>query len=96
MTVKVLRENGYKVRVFHERVAKKSNKLVRYSRRVKGIDVLPKGGRTSIIICDIDNKFLGVGIAECSKQDIFCYKEGVKFALQRAFEMAKNTQQAQA
>lgn len=80
-TVKQLRQSGYKVRVIHRRNFISSNKL-------DGGKVLSAlGGETVIEITTPDNINL-VGYAQCSNEDNYSKKLGVKIALGRALSTA--------
>ena len=71
LTVKNLRQNGFKVRVMHERMY-----------NLDGISC--KGGITTIQISKNDQT--SEGIAYCSEKDNYNKKLGVKIALGRAYK----------
>lgn len=87
MTIKDLRNNGYKVKVLHYRLynrKKYSNKdiLSIYRTSIKPKPD-PKGGSTTIIIDSPDgNHFEGESI--CSKKDNYNKRLGVRIALGRS------------
>ena len=60
-------------------------------RHAPGYDPSEKGGLTVCYLCD-DKGIYGVGFAECSAKDSFCYKVGRKIALDRAAACAEGKQ----
>ena len=79
MTVKDLRQTGWKVMVLHHRVN---------DDRVLG-SVYPKGGKTHVVIdSPVGEHF--EGIAVCSDKDLYNKKMGVKIALGRALFNSEN------
>lgn len=84
-TVEQLRKEGYKIRVEHFRPCKYSGDLVRYSRRVKDIDVQPNGGETTVTVTTPDGRDY-VGGSKCHYNDVFNYGRAVTIALGRALK----------
>lgn len=86
--VKYYRQMGYKIRVSHFRPDPVSGKLVRYSRKTKGVNVLNYGGYTEVEIRDTNgNEYIGK--SECSLHDSFSYSIGTTIALGRALNKIK-------
>lgn len=86
MTVQELRNKGYKVKVFHNRLYNGYHKWQvgghEYIQRNTPVDPDTKGGSTEIVIdSPFGEHFHGVAI--CSKKDNFNKKLGVKIALGR-------------
>lgn len=79
MTVKNLRQTGWKVRVLHHRVD---------DNRILG-EIYPKGGKT-VIILDSPSGEHFEGVAVCSDNDLYNKKIGVKIALGRALFTGNN------
>lgn len=81
ITIKQLRQSGYKVRVFHKR---NYNDI----QRIGGIAKLlsPKGGETFIEITTPCRTFTETGLASCSDQDLFNRRTGNEIALGRALK----------
>lgn len=44
----------------------------------------PRGGETTVIIYDDPRTECGIGVAQCSMEDSFCYKTGTMVALKNA------------
>lgn len=81
-SVAELRKQGYKVKVIHER------KLIHHS-AIAGekVEVCPTGGRTIVHVTPpIHDDMIISGVAECSKNDAYNRKLGVKIALGRALK----------
>ena len=78
--VEKLRRSGNKVKVEHFRY--QNGNLVRYTRHTKG-EVETHGGYTRVTFTTKSGRS-AVGVARCSNQDVFCYAEGVRRALQDA------------
>lgn len=87
MTVQELRNNGYKVRVLHNRLYNGYHKWqvgARDHTRYTGpIDADAKGGSTQVII-DSPNGEHFQGLAICSKKENYNKKMGVRIALGRS------------
>lgn len=80
LTVKSLRQQGYKVRVLHHRDYAYVHPPEKFD-RVKRL--MQKGGKTEVQILSPDGKS-SEGIALCSPKDNYNKKLGVKIALNRA------------
>jgi len=84
-TIKSLRQQGYKVRVIHER---------RYTSKYKfsgpTVELSARGGWTTIEITTPDKQRSAVGEAVCSNQDNFNKKIGNMIALGRALAALEN------
>lgn len=79
VTVKNLRQSGWKVRVLHHRID---------DSRILG-EIFPKGGKTQVVIdSPVGEHF--EGIAVCSDKDLYNKKMGVKIALGRALFNSEN------
>lgn len=88
MTVRELRNKGYKVRVLHSRLYNGHHKWQVGSRDNAGysgrpIDPDAKGGSTEIVIDSPDGKRYH-GTAICSKKENYNKKMGVRIALGRS------------
>ena len=57
---------------------------IKLSSELKGQDISPLGGITSVQIFDKNNSIVAEGKAQCVYTDNYCRSEGVKFALGRA------------
>lgn len=80
-TIKQLRQNGYKVRVFHKR---NYNDIQRIGGITKQLS--PKGGETFIEITTPCRTFTETGTSICSDQDLFNRRTGNEIALGRAIK----------
>lgn len=94
MTVQELRNNGYKVRVLHNRLYNGYHKWQVGSRDRAGFSGVPigpdaKGGSTHIII-DSPNGEHFEGLAICSKKENYDKKLGVRIALGRSGVLHNN------
>ena len=80
-TIKELRRAGYKVRVMHTRFSQ-------MKKRIDGVhlEVLAKGGSTTIEVTTPDGKHNVIGKAVCSLEDNFNRKIGNSIALGRALQ----------
>lgn len=74
ISVDDLRNLGYKVKVFHDRIKNKNGELS------------PKGGKTRVFLTD-HNGNTAEGIAKCSTLDGFSRKLGVRIAIGRALNI---------
>ena len=84
MTVQQLRNQGYKVRVLHNRLYNGKYKWQRATKITDyPIDADPKGGSTTIIIDSPDGKHFE-GHAVCSKIENYNKRLGVRIALGRS------------
>ena len=88
MTIQELRDKGYKVKVFHNRLYNGYHKWQVGSRPPIGymdapIDPDTKGGSTEIII-DSPSGERFQGLAICSKKENYSKKIGVRIALGRS------------
>jgi hypothetical protein len=85
MTVQQLRNNGYKVRVLHNRLYNGYHAWQNGSRiHTDGItEPDSKGGSTQVIIDSPDGKHFR-GLAMCSKKENYNKKMGVRIALGRS------------
>jgi hypothetical protein len=81
ITIKQLRQKGYKVRVFHKR---------NYDtiQRIGGIckQISPKGGETYIEITTPCKSLTEAGASICSDKDLFNRRTGNEIALGRAIK----------
>jgi hypothetical protein len=86
LTIKQLRQSGYKVRVYHHR-----HKIP--VQRIGGIvyDISPKGGFTTIEITTPDKQSTVLGKSICSLGDNFNRRLGNEIALGRALQQIINT-----
>lgn len=92
--VQQLRQEGFKVRICHERYYydpfnQWADLLPRHEVEVELYDVMnpePKGGRTIVELTDPTGKTVK-GIAECSEKDNYQRKLGVKIAIARALKL---------
>lgn len=84
MTVKELRQSGYKIKIFHNR-AKCSPMLLDNGVKTFFGDVLPKGGRTELHLISPEGIEV-VAEAKCSEKDNYCRKVGVAISLGRALK----------
>lgn len=86
MNVQELRNQGYKVKVFHNRLYNGYHKWQvgghEYIQRNTPVDPDSKGGSTEIVIDSPSGEHFH-GVAICSKKDNFNKKLGVKIALGR-------------
>lgn len=87
-SVSQLRKSGFKVRVMHQRYI--DGRLENYSKKTKGRSPSTKGGLTTVELSQGDKSVLAM--AECSRNDPFCYRTGVKIATQRALHKLKKIQ----
>lgn len=97
MTIQQLRNDGYKVRVLHNRLYKGKFKWQRVSSVVGSgpIDPDTKGGSTQIVVDSPSGEHYD-GIALCSKKDNYNKKLGVRIALGRCnIEKALGVQEEQ-
>ena len=83
LTVKDLRQKGFKVYVKHSRAHKFD--LSQYAACSR--DYAPTGGITTVEIF-YDGKFVASGVAKCSVKDNYNKKLGVRIALGRAIKEA--------
>lgn len=87
MTIQQLRNNGYKVRVLHNRLYKGYHKWQVGSRPNSGhcgpIDPDAKGGSTEIVIDSPTGEHFQ-GLAICSKKENYNKRLGVKIAMGRS------------
>lgn len=93
-TVQELRKAAYKVRVTHYRYVNSSPRMLlpTFVIRMNGLQNLieAKGGKTVVEV--FNGLTLYRGISECSQDDSFNTKEGVRIALERAWgELRQNT-----
>jgi hypothetical protein len=78
-TIQQLRQEGYKVRVIHERIVNNND-------HKGGPKIEPRGGKTIIeLTTPVGDKSV-FAVAECSKSDNFDRKMGNRIALRRAFQ----------
>jgi hypothetical protein len=84
VTIKKLRQAGFKVRVIHARRYEPFGTRVLKMSGSTTNSVLSKGGRTTIQITTPDKQVDVEGIADCSVQDSFNRKLGNSIALGRA------------
>jgi len=82
MTVQQLRNNGYKVRVLHNRLYNK-HYAWQTGHSYDCVEPDSKGGSTQVIIDDPNGQHF-VGEAICSKKDNYNKKLGVRIALGRS------------
>lgn len=82
LSIKTLRQRGYKVRVIHDRKYTKDNVFfgVQHKR------ISPRGGLTTIELTTPDKKITVSGKAKCSIEDNYNKKVGNSIALGRAFK----------
>ena len=86
-----MNEAGYLVRITHYRITKNGSLVLTYnnSRSYNKYgtkpDYSPYGGRTVVYIGMIAEPF----VAECSKKDHFCFKDGTYLAVSRAYTYFK-------
>lgn len=90
--IKEMSEAGYPIEITHFRYLKSNGKLVKTynnSRSAKKYgakpEYSPKGGMTIVFIGNVPKEF----IAECSKKDHFCFKDGTYLAVSRAYAYFK-------
>jgi hypothetical protein len=88
MTIQQLRNNGYKVRVLHNRLYNGYHKWqvgAKDRASFSGIPIDPdaKGGSTQVVIDSPDGKHYQ-GLAICSKKENYNKKMGVRIALGRS------------
>lgn len=88
--VEKLRKSGNKVKIEHFRFV--DGKLVRYTRHTKG-KVDSNGGYTRVEFTTKSGRS-AIGVARCSHNDVFCYAEGVKYAMQDANKNLKERRPA--
>lgn len=84
-----LRSLGYGVRVTHYRhfiIDDKIMSLPQYCVSFLANRLLAKGGRTEVSVFDPKNKKYFKGWADCSLNDVFNKKEGLKIALDRVMK----------
>ena len=81
ITIKQLRQNGYKVRVLHKRNYNSIQKIGGISK-----EVAPKGGETFIEITTPDKTITIAGASICSNKDLFNRRTGNEIALGRALK----------
>lgn len=79
LTIKKLRQAGFKVRVIHSRHYETITRLSGYTQRLSC-----KGGRTKLEITTPDKQINVEAFAECSLEDSFNRKLGNSIALGRA------------
>ncbi len=86
-TVRSLRENGFKVRVYHVRRHRFINEKfeVKYQLKPTGMknSLCCNGGETHVSVTTPQGRS-ATGIARCMNIDPYNKKEGVKYALDRA------------
>jgi hypothetical protein len=82
VSIKNLRQSGWKVRVLHER-----NYFLRNRLDGNSTEVSARGGRTEIQITSPDKKINASGQAICSEEDNFNRKTGNAIALGRAWSV---------
>lgn len=85
ITIKQLRQSGYKVRVFHKRNYDSIEKIGGISKQVA-----PKGGETYIEITTPCKTFTEEGLSICSDQDLFNRRTGNEIAMGRAIKALKS------
>jgi hypothetical protein len=83
-TIKHLRQQGYKVRVMHKR-------LYRYVEKIDGksMEMLARGGSTTIELTNPDKDLTVFGTSVCSTEDNFNRHTGNAIALGRALSNLK-------
>lgn len=83
--IEELRSQKNLVRVIHKRIMNSQlmtkSEILKTAQDLSGVE--PRGGQTTIEITTPEGINL-VGVANCSKDDGFCRKTGVRFALERA------------
>ncbi len=82
MTIKNLRQQGYKVRVMHKRLYKHV-----YENRT---ELLARGGSTTIELTTPDKSLTAFGTSVCSTEDNFNKRTGNAIALGRALQILEN------
>lgn len=85
MTIKNLRQSGYKVRVMHSRYYDDIQRIGGIEKRIT-----PKGGSTRIQITTPNKELTEEGFSECSNQDLFNRRTGISIALGRAIKELTN------
>jgi hypothetical protein len=75
LTIKKLRQSGFKVRVIHSRLFEKNLNIPS-----------GKGGTTTIEITTPDKQYNAEGFSKCSKEDSYNRKLGNSIALGRAIQ----------
>jgi hypothetical protein len=88
-SVKSLRQNGFKVRVQHQRFCVGGGMLPEYQIRQEKFQFSPKGGKTTILVSRLSDGTNFTGEAVCSESDQFNRKMGVAISLGRLAEVAK-------
>lgn len=87
MTIQQLRNNGYKVRVLHNRLYNGYHKWQvgghEYIQRNAPVDPDSKGGSTQVVIDSPSGEHFQ-GLAMCSKKENYNKKMGVRIALGRS------------
>ena len=87
MTIQQLRNNGYKVRVLHNRLYNGYHKWQvgghEYIQRNAPVDPDSKGGSTQVVIDSPSGEHFQ-GLAMCSKKENYNRKMGVRIALGRS------------
>jgi hypothetical protein len=81
LSIKNLRQKGWKVRVLHERNFFLKDKMDSHS-----IQTAAKGGRTEIQLTNPDKTINASGVAVCSDEDNYNRKVGNSIALGRAWK----------
>lgn len=81
LSIKNLRQSGWKVRVLHQR-----NYFLRDKMDGTSSEVCAKGGNTEIQLTCPDKKFNVSGVAVCSDEDNYNRKVGNSIALGRAWK----------
>lgn len=81
ITIKHLRQSGYKVRVFHKRNYDTIQRIGGISKQLS-----PKGGETYITITTPCKSFTQAGASICSDKDLFNRRTGNDIALGRAIK----------
>lgn len=84
-----LRQNGYRIYIFHERIRKNRWVNVNCTTKVLQEVISPKGGSTVVeLISPEGDKF--IGIADCNNRDCYNKKRGLAIALGRAVKEMNN------
>jgi peptidyl-tRNA hydrolase len=83
VSIKSLRQSGWKVRVLHQRNYQLKNKS-----DMRSVEVAPTGGQTEIQLTSPDGKINTSGKSVCSQKDHFNRKIGNAIALGRAWSLA--------